>query len=152
MISRIYSQLHLDRQLCFSVYTLSRLITQSYQPLLKALGLTYPQYLVMLVLWQAEEEGRLPVAVKYLCEQLLLDTGTLTPLLKRMEMAGLLLRARAEHDERVVLVRLTEAGLLLREQAAVVPQDILCRTGVAQTEAESLRNRLQKLIRRWAGR
>ncbi|MCD8523132.1 MAG: MarR family transcriptional regulator [Saccharospirillaceae bacterium] len=152
MKHKVYPQLHLDNQLCFSVYSLSRLITQAYQPLLKHLELTYPQYLVMLVLWQAQEEERLPVSVKYLCEQLLLDTGTVTPLLKRMETSGLLIRSRSHEDERVVLVALTERGLLLREQAASVPLDILCATGVEAVEALSLRERLQGLISRWRGR
>ena len=149
MKHKVYPQLHLDNQLCFSAYSLSRLITQAYQPLLKKLELTYPQYLVMLVLWQAQEEEQLPVSVKYLCERLLLDTGTVTPLLKRMESAGLLLRSRSSEDERVVLVNLTTAGWALREQAASVPQDILCATAVDAAEALSLKERLQSLISRW---
>ena len=120
MSEQQYPQLYLDNQICFAVYSLSRQITQAYQPLLKPLGLTYPQYLVMLVLWQAEEEQQLPLTVKMLCERLLLDTGTVTPLLKRMEAAGWLQRSRAQHDERVVLVNLTDHGLALRRQAAEI--------------------------------
>ena len=145
-------QLHLDNQLCFSVYSLSRLITQAYQPLLKSLNLTYPQYLVMLVLWQAGEDDTLPVSVKFLCQRLLLDTGTITPLLKRMETAGLLERRRSDDDERVVLVSLTEAGWMLRQKAAEVPLRILCDTGVAPAEALSLKQKLSALISRWRDR
>lgn len=149
MDDEVYPQLHLDNQLCFSVYTLSRLITQAYQPLLRALGLTYPQYLVLLVLWQAEEDKRLPVPVRYLCERLLLDTGTVTPLLKRMETAGLIRRARSAEDERIVQVSLTPAGLALREQAQQVPLDILCRSGVSLEQAQILRDQLRRLILQW---
>ncbi len=149
MDDEIFPQLHLDNQLCFSVYTLSRLITQTYQPLLRALGLTYPQYLVLLVLWQAEEEQRLPVPVRYLCERLLLDTGTVTPLLKRMETAGLIRRARSAEDERIVQVSLTPAGLALREEAQQVPVKILCRSGVGLEQARALRDQLRQLILQW---
>tara|TARA_B100001109_G_C18864827_1_gene476442 strand:- start:933 stop:1388 length:456 start_codon:yes stop_codon:yes gene_type:complete len=145
-LAKEYPELHLDNQLCFSVYTLSRLITQAYQPLLKALGLTYPQYLALLVLWQAEEEGSLPVPVKFLCEKLLLDTGTLTPLLKRMEVNGLVVRGRSSQDERVVQVNLTEAGLKLREQASKVPAEILCRTGLDIAQGEQIKEELSALI------
>tara|TARA_B100000287_G_scaffold406232_1_gene430520 strand:+ start:183 stop:665 length:483 start_codon:yes stop_codon:yes gene_type:complete len=151
-----YPQLHLDNQLCFSVYTLSRLITQAYQPMLQALGLTYPQYLVMLVLWQALEKGRsaaqgaLPVTVKFLCEQLQLDTGTVTPLLKRMESNGLLVRRRSATDERVVEVDLTDTGKMLREQAKDIPTDILCQTGVDIEQGKALRDELKGLIRQLA--
>ena len=145
-MAKEYPELHLDNQLCFSVYTLSRLITQAYQPLLKALGLTYPQYLALLVLWQAEEEGSLPVPVKFLCEKLLLDTGTLTPLLKRMEVNGLVVRGRSSQDERVVQVNLTEAGLKLREQASKVPVEILCRTGLDIAQGEQIKEELSALI------
>lgn len=144
--------LHLDNQLCFSIYSLSRQITQAYQPLLKPLGLTYPQYLVLLVLWQAAEENQPALTVSFLCQRLLLDTGTVTPLLKRMEAAGLLQRRRAATDERVVEVSLTEAGLDLRQAATAIPQQILCATGVDVSEAQSLKQRLGALLNRWLGR
>ncbi|WP_420590798.1 MarR family winged helix-turn-helix transcriptional regulator [Bacterioplanoides sp.] len=142
-------QLHLDNQLCFSVYSLSRQITQAYQPLLKPLGLTYPQYLVMLVLWQDYEEQRLPVSVKHLCQQLMLDTGTITPLLKRMESNGLLTRQRSEQDERVVLVMLSEEGIALRDQAASVPIKLACGHGFDVNEAISLRDRIRSWLKAW---
>ena len=135
-----YPQLHLDNQVCFAVYSLQRRITQAYQPLLKPLGLTYPQYLVMLVLWQTlEEEAELPpslpVSVTQLCQKLMLDTGTVTPLLKRMEHNGLLTRSRSQEDERVVLVSLTESGKQLREKAADIPVQMACRSGFDVHEA-----------------
>lgn len=139
-------QLHLDNQLCFSVYTLSRLITQAYQPLLKELGLTYPQYLVMLVLWEAEERGELPVPVRYVTEKLLLDTGTVTPLLKRMEALEVVVRSRSDRDERIVLVGLTAKGRELKEKASSVPGDILCQSGIDIERAEALRDEIQGMI------
>lgn len=140
-------QLHLDNQLCFPVYTLSRLITQAYQPLLKALGLTYPQYLVMLVLWEADEKGELPVQVRFITEKLLLDTGTVTPLLKRMEEAGLLQRRRSSVDERVVEIYLSEQGRSLRSQAETVPFELLCRTGVDPERGIAMRDEMLAMIR-----
>lgn len=141
--------LHLDHQLCFRLYSVSRLVTQAYQPFLKALDLTYPQYLVLLVLWEEAEAQRLPVSVKFLCGRLRLDTGTLTPLLKRMEQAGLVQRNRSADDERVVLIQLTDAGLALREQASGVPGQVLCRTGLSVEEVAGLREQLGRLLSVW---
>lgn len=149
IIVKKYPQLHLDNQMCFSVYSLSRQITQAYQPLLKPLGLTYPQYLVMMVLWQSHEEQGLPVTVKYLCERLLLDTGTVTPLLKRMEANGLLKRQRSATDERVVEITLTEEGILLRDRAAEVPLKLVCNTGFDVNEAISLKQKIQNWLAAW---
>ena len=148
-MSKVLPQLHLDNQLCFSLYSLSRLVTQAYQPLLKNLGLTYPQYLVLLVLWQAMEEKQLPVPVGFLCERLLLDTGTVTPLLKRMESAGLVERSRSATDERVVLVGLSAQAVQLRHRAASVPASILCSSHVSVDEAVALREEVQGFIQRW---
>lgn len=148
-MTKVLPQLHLENQVCFSVYTLSRLITQAYQPLLKELGLTYPQYLALLVLWQAHEEQQLPVPVKFVCDRLLLDTGTLTPLLKRLESAGLVQRSRSASDERVVQIDLTDAGKALRGQAADIPASILCNSHVSMNEATALREEVQGLIQRW---
>jgi DNA-binding MarR family transcriptional regulator len=125
-----YPELHLDNQLCFSLYSLSRKVTQNYTPLLKPLGLTYPQYLVMLVMWKGLEDKQLGLAVSQLTEKLKLDTGTVTPLLKRMEAKGLLSRKRSEQDERIVMVSLTAEGRVLREAAKHIPQALLCRTDV----------------------
>src|SRR5437899_5887217 len=110
----------LGNQLCFAVYSTAHAFNRFYKPLLDRLGLTYPQYLVMLVLW--EQDG---VAVKEIGERLYLDSGTLTPLLKRMEAAGLVKRTRSTEDERQVLIALTPQGQALKEKARTVPQSIL---------------------------
>lgn len=131
--------LHLDQQLCFALYAASRAMTRAYAPLLEPLGLTYPQYLVLLVLW--EEDG---VPVKHLADRLMLDSATLTPLLKRLEQHGLVARRRDEQDERVVRIRLTDAGRALRSKARRVPAAIACRVGCDPAEAQTLA-RLQRL-------
>ena len=112
--------LKLENQLCFPFYAVSRLITRRYQPLLDELGITYPQYLVMIVLW--EKDG---VPVQSLSDTLLLNTNTLTPLLKRLERQGFVTRTRSLEDERVVLVELTSEGRALKEKALRVPQALL---------------------------
>ncbi|MGW2492278.1 MarR family winged helix-turn-helix transcriptional regulator [Streptomyces sp. NPDC001606] len=132
--------LHLDRQICFSLHAASRAFNGVYRVLLKDLGLTYPQYLVMLVLW---EQGDLPV--KKLGEQLRLDSGTLSPLVKRLEGAGLVRRERSTEDERSVWVRLTPEGTALRERAAEVPRRIVTATGFDPSEISTLRTRLDQL-------
>ncbi|MGY0486209.1 MarR family winged helix-turn-helix transcriptional regulator [Streptomyces sp. WG-D5] len=138
--------LRLDRQICFSLNAASRAFGGVYRALLKDLGLTYPQYLVMLVLWEAApEEGPLPV--KRLGERLRLDSGTLSPLLKRLETNGLVRRERSTTDERSVTVTLTEAGTALKPRAAEVPRKIATATGFDLTEIESLRSHLDRLTR-----
>ncbi|WP_141314255.1 MarR family winged helix-turn-helix transcriptional regulator [Streptomyces spinoverrucosus] len=132
--------LRLDQQICFSLNAASRAFGGVYRVLLKDLGLTYPQYLVMLVLW---EHGDLPV--KKLGEQLRLDSGTLSPLLKRLEAAGLIRRERSVRDERSVEVRLTEEGVALRERALQVPRRIMAATGFDVDEIRELRARLDEL-------
>ncbi|MEU9245623.1 MarR family transcriptional regulator [Streptomyces shenzhenensis] len=132
--------LHLDRQICFSLHAASRAFNGVYRVILKDLGLTYPQYLVMLVLW---EQGDLPV--KKLGEHLRLDSGTLSPLLKRLEAAGLVHRERSARDERSVEVRLTEEGAALRERAVQVPRRIAAATGFDLEEIRDLKERLDQL-------
>ncbi|MEW1564984.1 MULTISPECIES: MarR family transcriptional regulator [unclassified Streptomyces] len=132
--------LRLDQQICFSLNAASRAFGGVYRMILKDLGLTYPQYLVMLVLW---EHGELPV--KRLGEHLRLDSGTLSPLLKRLEAAGLVLRERSTRDERSVQVRLTEEGGALRERAVSVPRRIAAATGADLEEIRELRDRLDRL-------
>ncbi|MEV0742079.1 MarR family transcriptional regulator [Streptomyces sp. NPDC050549] len=132
--------LRLDQQICFSLNAASRAFGGVYRVLLKDLGLTYPQYLVMLVLW---EHGELPV--KKLGEHLRLDSGTLSPLLKRLETAGLVRRERSARDERSVEVRLTDEGVALRERALDVPRRILGATGFDVDEIRALRARLDEL-------
>jgi DNA-binding MarR family transcriptional regulator len=140
---------HLDEQLCFALYSASRALTPAYAPLLEPLGLTYPQYLVLLVLW--ERDG---VPVKQLGERLALDSGTLTPLLKRLAAQGLVERRRGEDDERVVRIHLTSAGRALRSRARKVPMELACRAGYdlgserAVRELVRLRDELTALTRR----
>jgi DNA-binding MarR family transcriptional regulator len=130
----------LDNQLCFALYSSSHLMTKIYKPLLKEIGLTYPQYLAMLVLW--EEDG---ITVGKLGEKLYLDSGTLTPLLKRMEAAGLVKRARSGTDERQVFIHLTDKGRALKRAAASVPAQIARTTGMGLNEIIKLRKQLHKL-------
>jgi len=135
-----YPQLELDRQLCFALYTASRAIVRAYGPLLEDAGLTYPQYITMLVLW---EEPPRPRAVGELGERLHLDSGTLTPLLKRLTAMGYVTRSRDPEDERRVLVSLTAEGLSLRDRLASVPQSLFeqCQ-GFDVSAVESLREQL----------
>ncbi|MEV5429579.1 MarR family transcriptional regulator [Streptomyces sp. NPDC052701] len=132
--------LRLDQQICFSLHAASRAFGGVYRVILKDLGLTYPQYLVMLVLW---EHGTLPV--KKLGEHLRLDSGTLSPLLKRLEAAGLIRRERSARDERSVEVGLTGEGAALRERALEVPRRIAAATGCDVDEIRALRERLDQL-------
>lgn len=134
--------LRLDHQLCFALYASSLAMTKLYKPLLAPLGLTYPQYLVMLVLWEQN-----PASVSQLGERLQLDSGTLTPLLKRMEQAGWLQRERDPADERRVLVALSEAGATLKTRAAAVPRQVACAAACSLDELQSLTHRLQQLRR-----
>jgi len=130
----------LSDQLCFAVYSTAHALNRIYKPLLAALGLTYPQYLVMMVLWQ--QDG---LAVKEIGELLHLDSGTLTPLLKRLEAAGHVRRERDPADERQVRIRLTTTGLALQDQARSVPQDLLCATGRTVDQVQGLRDDLARL-------
>ncbi|MBX3509242.1 MAG: MarR family transcriptional regulator [Parvibaculum sp.] len=132
--------LSLDNQLCFALYSSSLLMTKLYKPLLDEIGLTYPQYLAMLALW--EEDG---VTVSRLGHRLYLDSGTLTPLLKRLEKAGLIERERNAEDERQVLIRLTPGGRALKRQAAAIPRKVAASAGVPVAELIALRKKLQKL-------
>ena len=135
--------LALDNQLCFALYAASGLVTRAYRPLLEPLGLTYPQYLAMLVLWE-----QAPRTVKALGEALDLDSGTLTPLLKRLEGAGYVTRTRDADDERRVQIALTPAGEALKTKAAEVPAALACRLNLPVEEIVALRATLQDLARR----
>lgn len=136
----------LDNQLCFALYSASLAMTKLYKPLLEALELTYPQYLVMLVLWETDHLG-----VSALGERLSLDSGTLTPLLKRMEQAGFLVRQRSAEDERRVQVSLTPLGVQLKTKAASIPACVVAQTGCPLPELRSLTRQLQGLRTRMAG-
>ncbi|MFG2863520.1 MarR family winged helix-turn-helix transcriptional regulator [Streptomyces sioyaensis] len=134
--------LRLDHQVCFSLHAASRAFGGVYRDALKGLGLTYPQYLVMLVLW---EHG--PQPVKAIGEQLRLDSGTLSPLLKRLESAGLVRRERSTEDERSVTIHLTPAGDELRAEALPVPRRMLAATGLTLEELRTLQGLLGRVTR-----
>ncbi len=132
--------LQLDNQLCFALYSTSLAMTKLYTPLLADVGLTYPQYLVMLALWQTND-----VSVTALGELLFLNSGTLTPLLKRMEAGGWLLRQRDQQDERRVQVRLTPAGVALNAKVARIPRCVAGATGCTLAELQALTQQVQDL-------
>ncbi|UAW97163.1 MarR family transcriptional regulator [Halopseudomonas nanhaiensis] len=139
--------LSLDSQLCFQLYASSRAITRLYKPLLDPLGLTYPQYLAMLVLWEWERQPPAAPTVRALGERLRLDSGTLTPLLKRMEQLGLVERQRGHGgDERQVHLRLTDTGSRLREQAEDIPRKLVCSTSMSTRDVMALRDQLSALL------
>lgn len=142
------AELMLDNQLCFALYSTSLLLTKVYKPLLQALGLTYPQYLAMMVLW--ESDG---ITVGEISSRLLTDPGSVTPLLKRLEAEGLLKRTRSSVDERVVELFLTDKGRDLQEQAKSIPNCILTATqqsaaelGALKAELVALRSSLQQAV------
>ena len=139
--SPVAPPLTLESQLCFSVYALSRLITKAYQPLLASLDVTYPQYLVLLLLWEHDA-----LTVKELGEKLLLDSGTLTPLLKRMEQRQWLSRHRDPRDARSVVVTLLAAGRALQAQARQVPVQLAARMQLSPAEIDALRTQLRDLV------
>jgi MarR family transcriptional regulator, organic hydroperoxide resistance regulator len=132
--------LQLDQQLCFALYASSLAMTKLYKPLLAPLGLTYPQYLVMLVLWEADG-----ISVSTLGQRLSLDSGTLTPLLKRLESAALISRRRAQDDERRVDISLTDAGRALKVPALNIPPQLACASACSLDELVSLTRRLHEL-------
>lgn len=142
-----YEQLKLDNQLCFPFYAVSRLIIRAYQEDLDTLGITYPQYLVMLVLW--ENDGQ---TVNEIAEKLILNTNTITPLLKRMEVMGLLSRTPSKTDQRKVLITLTSIGKAMEERAAEIPFRLMQKLNIEPSEVQleeamHLRNKLNDLIK-----
>ena len=130
----------LDEQLCFALYTASRAMTSCYRPMLDAMGLTYPQFLVLLVLWERGDSS-----VTGIGTALQLETGTLSPLLKRLETAGFITRTRQAEDERSVVVGLTDAGRALEERAATVQREVNDATGMTDDEIVALRATLHRL-------
>ena len=132
--------LKLDNQLCFALYSTSLQMTKVYKPLLQQLGLTYPQYIAMLVLW--EQDG---ITVGEISARMLTDPGSLTPLLKRLEGEGLITRKRSASDERVVELRLTDKGRELRQQAESIPACILAASSLSLEELGRLKNELVEL-------
>jgi DNA-binding MarR family transcriptional regulator len=133
--------LNLDQQLCFAVYAASREMTKLYRPLLEELDVTYPQYITLLALWEHQE-----LTVKELGQLLFLDSGTLTPMLKRMESRGLVVRKRDQKDERRVNVRVTEKGFLLQDKASCIPEALLSEAGSKQLNVSELLSSVKSLL------
>lgn len=136
-------KLKLNNQRCFPIYLLSREIVNMYRPILEEIDLTYPQYLVLMVLWEKQ-----PQSVSQLGEELSLDSGTLTPLLKRLEQKEIIKRQRAVSDERIVEISLTEKGMELREKAKTIPQKIADKINITEEESEVLKNIINKIIKK----
>lgn len=134
------SSLQLENQACFSLYSAANAMVRAYRPVLDNLDLTYPQYLAMMVLWSGDA-----LNVKTLGEKLHMDSGTTTPLLKRMEAKGLVLRERCKQDERSCIVRLTEAGMALKQQACEIPRAMECKVCISEEEAMTLKRLCDKL-------
>ncbi|HTD06845.1 MarR family transcriptional regulator [Undibacterium sp.] len=132
--------LALDNQFCFALYSASLAMTKTYKPILEKIGLTYPQYLVMLVLWRQDN-----ILVKDIGESLFLDSGTLTPLLKRLEAAGIIVRTRDQQDERQVRITLTAAGKQLKKAAKEIPLQIMCASGQTKEVLINLRSQLSQI-------
>jgi DNA-binding MarR family transcriptional regulator len=135
--------LHLSEQVCFPVYALAKEIINQYRPLLDELQLTYPQYLVMLVLWEHKEQ-----TVNQLGEKLKLDSGTLTPLLKRMEAKAFVLRTRSSVDERIVYISLTDKGIALEEKALCMPTQLMEAMDVSIEDLTILKNSINKILKK----
>ena len=145
-----YEQLKLGNQLCFPVYAASRLITREYQPFLDKLGITYPQYLVLMILW--EEDG---MPVNDIAKKLILNTNTITPLLKRMENQGIIRRKRSRQDERKVIVQLTAKGRELQEEASLIPEKLAGRLVEGELKVDDLirmKEMLDSMIRSLSGK
>ncbi|MEK5097136.1 MarR family winged helix-turn-helix transcriptional regulator [Bacillus sp. FSL W8-0848] len=136
-----FEHMKLDNQLCFLLYASSREMTKRYKPLLDELNITYPQYLALLLLWEHES-----LSVKKMGELLYLDSGTLTPMLKRMEQRGLITRERSPEDERSVIVKLTSSGAEMKERASCIPQTMLAQTNLPAEEQKRLKHALSSLL------
>ncbi|MFD6273180.1 MarR family winged helix-turn-helix transcriptional regulator [Nocardia asteroides] len=139
-VQELDDPLRLDRQVCFALAVANRSVLAVYRPLLEPLGLTHPQYLVMLALW-----GQAPMSVKAVAEAIQLDSATLSPLLKRLESAGLITRRRDPHDERTLHIDLTPAGRALRAEAEKIPPAVVSRLGVSLADLEELRDVLGRV-------
>lgn len=136
-----YESLKLDNQLCFALYACAKEVTRIYKPLLDKFGITYTQYITLLVLWEHDN-----ITVKELGKKLHLDSGTLTPLLKKLENMNLLKRIRDTHDERNVYIKLTDKGVNMRDEALEIPKKMFCSTGISMEEASNLKDKLKNLL------
>lgn len=136
-----YEHLDIDNQLCFALYASSKAVIKSYKPLLDELGITYTQYITLLVLWKEDN-----ITVKELGKKLYLDSGTLTPVLKRLESMDIIQRIRASQDERNVYVKLTDKGISMKDKASKIPEKMFCNTGLSLNEVSDLREKLKFLL------
>jgi MarR family transcriptional regulator, organic hydroperoxide resistance regulator len=136
-----YENLKLDNQLCFALYSATHALTRAYRNALESTGLTYTQYLVLLALWENEN-----LTVKSVADRLDLDSASLTPILKRLEVAGFLTRQRNKADERVVEIKLTERGHALQDEVTNIQKRVACQTGLPADEFNQLKNSLHKLV------
>lgn len=133
--------LKLDNQICFALYASSREIIKLYKPALDKLGITYTQYVTLLSLWEQDD-----ITVKDLGNKLYLDSGTLTPLLKKLESMNIIERLRSKEDERVVYIKLTQKGIEMKEKALEIPKQVFCSTGLSIENAIELKNNLKQLL------
>ena len=136
------TSLFLEDQLCFPIYATSRMITRMYQPFLEEIGLTYPQYLAMLVLWEKDE-----ITVGQLGRRMLLNTNTITPILQKLKQKKIITKQRSKEDERVVTVKLTEKGILLKEKAASIPKNLIESINYSPDELTQIREIMWKFLR-----
>ncbi len=141
MTSESSNALKFENQICFPLYSAANAVVRAYRPLLETLDLTYLQYIVLMLLWEHREMN-----VKAIGERLRLDSGTLTPLLKRLDAKGLVTRTRDPADERARLIRVTKAGMALRDEARAIPGELACRIGIDNADAASLRQLCEELL------
>ena len=137
-----YEKMKLDNQLCFSLYAASREVIKTYKPQLDKYGLTYTQYIAMLVVWEYEK-----ITVKEMGQKLHLDSGTLTPVLKKLESMGLIIKYRSKEDDRVVTVELTETGRKLKDEAITVPERVFCQFKISEEDAVQFKYYLDKILK-----
>ena len=140
MVKTEENSLKLENQICFALYSAANRMIRLYRPILKTLKLTYPQYLVMLVMWESY-----PVTVNGLGERLSLDSGTLTPLLKRLERLGYVSRKQSRLDKRQLMISTTKKGMSLKDKAAEIPFQIFCKSGLVESEAINLKKILEQI-------
>ena len=139
-----YDILKLENQMCFPLYALSREIIKLYKPYLDKFNLTYTQYIAMLVMWEEEK-----IVFKELGKKLHLDSGTLTPVLKKLESMGLIIKYRSKEDDRIVIIELTESGKQLKDEVIGIPKKVFCESGISEEDAVQFKYYLDKILRQF---
>ena len=139
-----YDVLKLENQICFPLYALSREIIKLYKPYLDKFNLTYTQYIAMLVMWEEEK-----IVFKELGKKLHLDSGTLTPVLKKLESMGLIIKYRSKEDDRIVIIELTESGKQLKDEVIGIPEKVFCESGISEEDAVQFKYYLDKILRKF---